>query len=217
MDQSKQHAETFSLESLRAGDRAEFVRLVETYSGSIYRLVYRILENQQDAEDALQEAFIKAFRSLTGHSRSSFDGRSSLATWLYRIATNEALMILRRHKRPVFSIDTPDGNEDEEQEPLQIVDWCCVPEIELMSAEARSTLEAAIQRLPKSLGVVFLLREIEGLSTQETAEVLSMTETAVKTRLSRARLKLREMLSGYYAERIDLAGQGQDGEKRGRL
>jgi RNA polymerase sigma-70 factor (ECF subfamily) len=198
MSNSNKATEDFSLEALRSGDRTEFARLVETYSGLIYRLAMKMLDNSQDAEDVLQETFIKAYRHL-----STFDGRSSLSTWLYRIATNEALMHLRRNKHVTLSIDEPlDVDDQEEAEPLQIVDWCCLPEAELMSSEARAYLDQAIEALPSSLRAVFLLRDIEGLSTQETGEVLNLSETAVKTRLSRARLRLRELLTEYYRERV---------------
>jgi RNA polymerase sigma-70 factor (ECF subfamily) len=189
--------EGFSLEALHAGDRAEFSRLVEAYSANIYRLAMKLLGNQQDAEDVLQETFLKAYRHLKG-----FDGRSRLSTWLFRIATNEALMILRRQRPNVFSIDEPVDAEDSDQEPVQIVDWCCLPERELMSKETRKNLDAAIERLPHNLKVVFLLRDIEDQSTQETAEVLGLSETAVKTRLSRARMRLREDLSVYFNEKV---------------
>lgn len=188
-------SEGFSLEALRAGDRAEFARFVEAYSGIVYRLALKILNNPQDAEDVLQETFIKAFRHL-----ADFDGRSKLSTWLYRIATNEALMVLRRRKINPLSIDEPDDSAQEEQEPMQIIDWCCLPEGEMMSTEARKYMDSAIDKLPYSLRVVFLLREIEGLSTKETADVLNLSETAVKTRLSRARLRLREFLTEYFGE-----------------
>lgn len=189
--------EAFSLDALRMGDRAEFARLVESYSGVIYRLALKMLENSQDAEDVLQETFIKAYNGLAG-----FDGRSSLSTWLYRIATNEALMLLRRRKHIQVSIEEPATGASEESEPLQIVDWCCLPEEELLSSESQAYLDRAVDKLPDSLKVVFLLRDIEGLSTAETAEVLGLSETAVKTRLSRARLRLRELLSSYYRERF---------------
>ncbi len=188
----------FSLEALRTGDKAEFARMVETYSGTIYRLALKMLNNQQDAEDILQETFIKAYRSL-----KNFDGRSSLSTWLYRIATNEALMQLRKKRPDSFSIDEPVETEEGEQEPRQIVDWCCMPETELMNAESRAHLDKAIDNLPETLKIVFLLRDIEGLSTQEVSEVLNLSETAVKTRLSRARLRLREELSTYFSERME--------------
>lgn len=197
MDRNKQTTEDFSLEALRAGDRSEFARLVETYSALIYRLGLRMLDDPQDAEDVLQETFIKAFRHLGG-----FDGRSSLSTWLYRIATNEALMMLRRRKHPSISIDEPLETDTEIEEPVQIVDWCCMPETELMSSEARAYMDKAVEQLQPALRAVFLLRDIEGLSTEETSQVLDLSEAAVKTRLSRARMRLRELLSGYYGEHL---------------
>jgi RNA polymerase sigma-70 factor (ECF subfamily) len=197
MNSDEKKTEAFSLEALKAGDRAEFARLVEAYSGAIYRLAIKMLENTQDAEDILQETFIKAFRHI-----KTFDGRSSLSTWLYRIATNEALMALRRRKVNLVSLDEPDETQEKDQEPLQIVDWCCMPEQELMSAEARQRLDQAIDKLSPNLRVVFVLRDIEGLSTQEVEQVLGLSETAVKTRLSRARLHLRESLSEYYGEKM---------------
>lgn len=189
--------EPVSLEALQQGDRGEFACLVEQYSPMIYRLGSKMLDNPQDVEDMLQETFIKAYRHL-----GDFDGRSSLSTWLYRIATNEALMAMRRKRPDTISFDEPQADETEPQEPLQIVDWCCMPEQELMSAEGRAYLDKAVEGLPTSLRVVFLLRDIEGLSTRETAEVLNLSEMAVKTRLSRARLQLRETLSTYYGERL---------------
>ncbi|MEJ2266487.1 MAG: sigma-70 family RNA polymerase sigma factor [Anaerolineales bacterium] len=191
--------ENLSLQALRAGDRAEFARLVDKYSPFIYRLGLKMLGNPQDAEDVLQETFIKAYRHL-----KNFDGRSQVSTWLYRIATNEALMLLRRKRPDAISVDQPWENTTEpEQEPLQIVDWCCLPEHEFMSDEVRAHLDQAVEDLPTSLRVVFLLREIEGLSTRETADVLDLSEGAVKTRLSRARLRLREDLSTYFGERME--------------
>jgi RNA polymerase sigma-70 factor (ECF subfamily) len=190
--------ETFALDALRRGDREEFGRVVELYSGKIYRLALKMVNHPQDAEDILQETFLKAFRGI-----KNFDGRAALSTWLYRIAANEALMLLRRKHPETVSIEEPDPEAEMEQEPLQIVDWCCIPETELLSAESRKNLESAIQRLSPALKVVFLLRDIEDLSTAETAQALNLSEEAVKTRLSRARLRLREELSVYYRERLE--------------
>jgi RNA polymerase sigma-70 factor, ECF subfamily len=187
----------FDLEALRRGDKTEFARMVDAYSGVIYRLAMKMLHDPQDAEDILQETFVKAYRHL-----GDFDGRSSLSTWLYRIATNEALMFLRRRRFGQVSIDDPSEGEDEEAEPLQIMDWCCIPEVELMSEEARQTMQKATDALPESLRIVFLLRDIEGLSTREVSQVLDLSEVAVKTRLSRARLRLRELLTSYFGERV---------------
>lgn len=189
---------TYSLEALREGDRAEFARLVEEYSPMIYRLGLKMLNNPQDAEDILQETFIKAYRHI-----DKFDGRSSVSTWLYRIATNEALMLLRKKRPDTISLDVPSIYESEPQEPLQIIDWCCLPEEEYLSAESRMRLDEAADRLPDSLRVVFVLRDIEGLSTRETAAVLDISEMAVKTRLSRARLRLREDLSTYFGKLVE--------------
>jgi RNA polymerase sigma-70 factor (ECF subfamily) len=197
MSSDRQKTEDFSLQALRAGDRAEFARLVEAYSGVIYRLGLRMLNDPQDAEDVLQETFIKAFRHL-----GSFDGRSSLSTWLYRIATNEALMMIRKRKNISVSIDEPLDVESESEEPVQIVDWCCLPEAELMNTEARAYMNQAVNQLSPGLRAVFLLRDIEGLSTEETSQALNLSVAAVKTRLSRARLQLRELLSEYFGERM---------------
>lgn len=186
-----------SLDALRAGDRAEFARLVEFYSPRIYRLGLKILNDPQDAEDVLQETFIKALRSL-----SSFEGRSSLSTWLYRIAVNEALMLLRKRHPDQVSINAEKEDTEGESEPVEITDWCCLPEKDLLSAESRRFLDSAIDQLTPALRAVFVLRDIEGLSVKETAEALNITEVAVKTRLLRARMKLREALSVYFAERF---------------
>jgi RNA polymerase sigma-70 factor (ECF subfamily) len=194
--QAAENRNGFSLEALRAGDRAEFARLVDAHYELIYRLAIKMLRHPQDAEDVLQETFMKAYRGL-----KNFDGRSSLSTWLYRIATNEALMFLRRSRPELVSIDQPIEN-DEDSLPIQIVDWCCLPEPDLMTAEAQEHLDRAIDNLAPALRVVFILRDLQGLSTQETAQVLSISRGAVKTRLSRARLKLREDLSSYFGDRM---------------
>jgi RNA polymerase sigma-70 factor (ECF subfamily) len=186
----------FSLAALKAGDRDEFVRLIDEYSGRIYGLALKILRDENDAEDVLQETFLKAFRALP-----TFEGRSSISTWLYRIATNEALMLVRKRKPELDgTIDNPDDTELDE--PLEIVDWCCLPEAELLSSEARRHLDQAVEELSPNLRLVFIMRDIHGLSTRQTAEVLNISEVAVKTRLLRARLQLREMLSVYYRERM---------------
>jgi RNA polymerase sigma-70 factor (ECF subfamily) len=195
-NENKVEAEGFSLEALHAGDPEEFARLVDAYSGKIFRLATKLLNQPLDAEDVLQETFLKAYRGI-----KSFDGRSKISTWLFRIATNEALMVIRRKHPETVSIDEPIETEDGEQEPIQIVDWCCLPEEELLSEETKERLDAAVQRLPEKLKVVFLLRDINDLSTHETAEILGLSDTAVKTRLSRARLRLREELSAYFSEK----------------
>ncbi len=203
-NENKVETEGFSLKALQAGDPEEFSRVVDAYSSKIYRLAIKMLNQQEDAEDVLQETFLKAYRGL-----KSFDGRSKLSTWLFRIATNEALMVIRRKHPEVVSIDEPVETEEGEQEPVQIIDWCCLPENELLSEETKERLDAAVQKLPERLRVVFLLRDINELSTHETAEVLGLSDTAVKTRLSRARLRLREELSTYFGERTSNLHEAQ--------
>jgi RNA polymerase sigma-70 factor (ECF subfamily) len=186
-----------SLEALKTGDREAFARLVDESSEPIYNLALRILGNPQDAEDALQETYSKAF-----HALPDFEGRSSLKTWLYRIAVNEALMSVRRRKPDSISVEEPVFDETAESEGMEIVDWCCLPEGELLSSEARGFLDQAVSHLTPGLRAVFVMRDLEGLSVQETAEALNVSESVVKTRLLRARLALRQELSVYYGGRI---------------
>ncbi len=187
-----------SIQALRAGDRLEFAKLVDVASVPIYRLAYKMLGNTQDAEDVLQTTFLKAFQHL-----GEFEGRSSPSTWLYRIAANEALMMLRK-QRPELPIVEDDGqdSQDIEYPTIQLTDWSALPENVLLSTEARANLDKAILHLPELLRIVFILRDIEGLSILETGEALNLSESAVKTRLLRARLRLRDELSLYYDERL---------------
>lgn len=191
-----QEEKTLSLQALKAGDRAEFSKLVDLYSSSLFRLALRILGDPQDAEDVLQETFLKAYRALP-----SFEGRSSLSTWLYRIVTNEALMVIRRAKPDLLRADDEEENS-EAISPSLFVDWDALPEQELLSHEVKQFLDQAVQQLSANLRIVFLLRDVAGLSVKETAEQLGLSEVAVKTRLLRARLRLREELSAYFGERF---------------
>ncbi|MBN8658451.1 MAG: sigma-70 family RNA polymerase sigma factor [Anaerolineae bacterium] len=194
---NEQTSPGFSIEALRAGDRAEFARLVDAYSTPIYRLGLKMLGNSQDAEDVLQNTFLNALTHLAG-----FEGRSSISTWLYRIAANEALMVLRRKKTAVNFDDFEAGAEEDVSIPEVFVDWSDLPEDQLLSGESSTALNDAVEHLPESLRMVFVLRDVEGVSIRDTAEILNLTETNVKTRLLRARMALRESLSAYYAERI---------------
>jgi RNA polymerase sigma-70 factor (ECF subfamily) len=184
------------VDRLVAGDRAAFAELVEKTSSRVYGLAVRMLNNEQDAEDALQETFIKAYKALP-----EFEGRSSITTWLYRIAANEALMLLRKRKPLQQSVELDDDEGDVESLP-EIVDWRYLPEKEMMTSETRKMLQNEVNRLSEPLKMVFILRDVEGFSGKETAEILGIQENAVKTRLVRARLKLRDGLSGYFRERM---------------
>lgn len=187
-----------SILALKQGDRAEFAKMVDAFSTPIYRLGLKITGNEQDAEDVLQLTFEKAIKYI-----ASFEERSSLATWIYRIASNEALMLLRRHK-PSISLDEENDDDSDyaASVPLELADWSKLPESEMMQGEVGEKLNAAVAKLPIRLRTVFLLRDVEGLSIRDTAEALQVSETAVKTRLLRARLNLREQLSSYFVERI---------------
>ena len=182
------------LARIRTGDKSACAECIELHSPGLYRVALRILGDEAEAEDALQETFLNAFKSI-----NSFDGRSGLNTWLYRIVYNAALMRIRR-RRPTVSVDEPAPGEEGGEVPRQLFDWCCLPERDFDSSETRLQLEQAIGQLPEKLKAVFVLRELEGLSTEATAQALDVSEEVVKTRLHRARLWLRERLSGYFVE-----------------
>jgi len=188
---------TIDLEALRAGDRDAFAEMMEQHSSHVYHLALRMLQDPQEAEDVLQETFLNAYRAL-----HRFEGRSNLGTWLYRIAANQALMRLRKKQPVMLSVDDPLITDSGESMPRQLEDWCCLPEDEFTTAEAREQLHAAAQTLSPALHSVFVLRDLQGLSTKETSEILEVSESAVKTRLLRARLQLREELSTYFGERL---------------
>jgi RNA polymerase sigma-70 factor (ECF subfamily) len=156
-----------------------------------------MLGTEQDAEDVLQETILKVLRSI-----DNFEERSSLSTWIYRITMNEALMLLRKRKNNTFSVDAEHDDEVGPEEPKEIVDWCCLPENEMLDDESRGYLDEAVKRLSPALRAVFVLRDIDGLSVREAAETLEISESAVKTRLLRARMQLREDLSNYFGKRI---------------
>ncbi|WP_119072909.1 RNA polymerase sigma factor [Aggregatilinea lenta] len=180
---------------LQAGDEAAYAQLVEENAARVYRLALRMMGNEADAEDVLQETFLSAFKAI-----DHFEARSSVSTWLYRIASNAALMRLRRKEPEQVSVDEPIERDDGEMLPRQLFDFCCLPEDDLLREEAREEMAHAIDDLPPTLRSVFVLRDIEGLSTEETANALDLSVPAVKSRLMRARLKLRERLSAYFAQ-----------------
>jgi RNA polymerase sigma-70 factor (ECF subfamily) len=192
-----QNEETLDLEALQKKDKHAFAKLVDENSDHMYRLALKLTGNPQDAEDVVQETFIKAYNHI-----ERFEGRSKLSTWLYRIATNEALMLLRKRKDGITHIDEGIETEKGDILPIQIVDWCCLPEKEIMTDETRRVMQEAALQLSDSNRAAFLLRDVEGLSTKEAAEALDISESALKVRLMRARLQLREELSDYFANRM---------------
>jgi RNA polymerase sigma-70 factor, ECF subfamily len=175
---------------------------VERHSATVYNLALRMMGSPQEAEEVLQETFISAFRSV-----DRFEGRSQLGTWLYRIAYNAALMRLRKRQIPTSSIDEPMIGDEGEELPRQLIDWTGLPDDVVLNNELRRVLDQAVEELSPTLRSVFVLRDIEGLSTAEVAEALGLTETNVKVRLHRARLALREQLTSYFAA----TSAGKDG------
>jgi RNA polymerase sigma-70 factor (ECF subfamily) len=183
----------------KAGDATAFEELVNRYEGKIFRLTQNITQNQSDAEDAMQDAFMKAFQHL-----KDFEGGSRFYTWLVRIAVNEALMRLRKRRPNQVSIDEPVGSHDgTDEQPLamQIRDWGPSPEQRYAQREMGSILSKVIEQLEPIYRVVFLLRDVEDISTEETAKIAGISIPAVKSRLLRARLKLRELLNPYFQGR----------------
>ena len=176
----------------KKGDQGAFEELVNRYENKIFRLTRNITGNQEDAEDAMQEAFLKAYTHLQG-----FQGDSRFYTWLVRIAANEALMRLRRRRPGQFSLDEP-LQGDSDLMPRELEDWRPSPEHEYADAEMQKILAETVDKLEPEYRMVLVLRDVEELSTQDTAEALEISVAAVKSRLLRARLKLREKLNRYF-------------------
>jgi RNA polymerase sigma-70 factor, ECF subfamily len=178
----------------KAGDATAFEELVTRYERKIFRLTMNITRNREDAEDAMQDAFLKSYSHL-----KTFQGDSRFYTWLVRIAANEALMRLRKRRPNQFSLDEPiEGDED--LMPRELRDWGPGPEQRFAQTEMREILSGVIEELEPDYRIVFVLRDIEELSTEETAASLGISIPAVKSRLLRARLKLREKLNRYFQQ-----------------
>jgi len=186
------------LAKAREGDRAAFNELVTRYSRKIYRLAKHITQNEEDAEDVLQETFLKAFEHLPG-----FHGQSKFYTWIVRIAVNESLMKLRKRKSDrTVPLDEPlDTGEDTVVREIAV--WDEDPEQKYSREELARILDEAVQSLRPAFRTVFVLRDIEELSTEETAEALGISVPAVKSRLLRARLQLREKLTRFFKRKGD--------------
>lgn len=177
----------------KSGDATAFSELVSRYERKIFRLALNITRNHEDAEDVMQEAFVKAYTNL-----ASFQGDSRFYTWLVRIAVNEALMKLRKRRPGEFSLDEPVASDDGDLTPRDIADWGPSPEQRFARTEMNEILTGAIEKLDPDFRIVFVLRDIEELSTEETAKLLNLSIPAVKSRLLRARLRLRQRLNRYF-------------------
>lgn len=198
-DTTTDHAssEAALLERLRAGDERAFEELVRSAGGRMYAVARRMLPSDDDAADAVQEAFASAFTHL-----DRFDGRSRLTTWLHRITVNACLMKLRsRRRRPETSLDAllptylPDGHQT-----TSTPKWKPSESVGIESAEVRALVRAAIDRLPDEARDIIVMRDLAGLSLAETAQELGLSEAAAKSRLHRARQALRALLERHFGE-----------------
>lgn len=179
--------------ALKGRDPAALATVFEQYADRIYRLAMNVLHDEQQADGVVQNTFMALIEHI-----DQFEGRARVGTWLYRVGYNECQMRLRS-VRPDLELDALD---EPDIMPARFVDWETVPESVVSSAESAAQMERAIASLKPELRMVFILRDVEELSTQETAQILSLSEGAIKVRLHRARLALREKLAAYFEERV---------------
>jgi RNA polymerase sigma-70 factor (ECF subfamily) len=191
--ESGEHPDLALVERVRAGDLSAYDTLVRKYERQIFRIAQHITQNREDAEDVMQDAFLKAYEKL-----DQFQGNAKFYTWLVRIAVNESLMRLRKRRTSKTVSMDEDIETEEGRVPRDFADWAPDPEQNYDHAELSEILRRTIQGLPRGFRVVFALRDVEGLSTEETAEALGLSVPAVKSRLLRARLQLRERLSRHF-------------------
>jgi len=192
------------VQAAKQGDVGAFEQLVKRYDRNIFRIAQHITQNREDAEDVVQDAFLKAYENL-----DQFQGNSKFYTWLVRIAVNESLMKLRRRKTSKTVSMDEDVETEEGSMPREFADWSPNPEQQYGQSELSEILRKTIQGLPASFRTVFVLRDVEGLSTEETAEMLDLSIPAVKSRLLRARLQLRERLNKYFKKNKNGDGNHQ--------
>ena len=186
------------LEGLKAGESEAYEQLLAEYQDKIYRLAWRMTRNDADAEEVVQNVFLQIFRKI-----DTFEGNSALSTWIYRVTSNAALMLLRSRKKNTDSLEDafPRYSEDghvEDPEPS----WGDLPEERFLSDEALGKVDDAVAKLAPEYRAVFVLRDVEGQSTEEVAEALGLSVSAVKSRLHRARMFLRKRLGDYFAVQV---------------
>jgi len=195
-----ERADPAIIRKAQSGDERAFAQLVQQYESIVYSFAYKVCRDKEKAEEAWQDTFVNVFRKL-----KQFDGKSKFSTWLYSIVVNNCLMRHRRSKLELATvpIDFPDGfhehpDTDSEGHVVQtIASWKDTPIDSLMNSELRTLLNNAIKKLPVDYRVVFVLRDIEGQSAEEVSRMLKLSIPAVKSRLRRARVFLREQLNEY--------------------
>jgi len=180
----------------QGGDTLAFDELVRRYQDRVFRLSFKILRHEDDAAEAVQDAFLSAFRGL-----KNFKSESTFSTWLYRVATNAALMKYRRRRNGHVSYEQSQSTH-EDAEPLPIPDWSAQPLDELLDSETREILSREVDLLPENEREVFVLRDIMEESNDQVAKELGLTVAAVKSRLHRARVHLRDRVSRYFREKL---------------
>lgn len=181
------------------GDLTAFEELVKRYDRTLFRIAQHVTQNREDAEDAVQEAFLKAFLHL-----GQFRETSKFSTWLIRIALNQALLKLRK-RRVSGEIFFDDSRQDEVGDfPIDVADWAPNPEELYKASEFRAILHKTLRELSPALSVVFVLQDMEGFSLEQTAEMLNLSLTAAKARSRRARLQLRERLTSYFRKPTEM-------------
>jgi RNA polymerase sigma-70 factor (ECF subfamily) len=186
-------SESDLIAGLQRRDSAAFAALFEQQADRIFHLAWHVVGNDQDAEEVVQATFLAVFEEI-----DRFTPQARISTWMYRIAYNQALMLLRE-RRPAEALPDDDGPLPV---PSSLIDWSLLPEAQALSEEAHAALAAAIVTLPPLYRAAFILRDVEDLSTAECAHVQGISEIACKVRLHRARLMLRERLTSYYGERV---------------
>jgi RNA polymerase sigma-70 factor (ECF subfamily) len=182
------------------GDAAAFEQLVKRYDRKLLRIAQSVTHNREDSQDAVQEAFLKAYQHL-----ADFQEACQFSTWLIRIAVNQSLMKLRKQRSMRETSLDEDFQDNGDILPMEVADWAPNPDHLCWASELRSILIEALRNLRPISRTVFVLRDIEGLSIDQTAVVLNMSHTAVKARLWRVRLQLREVLSKYFSQKKEYA------------
>ena len=196
------------------GDVTAFEQLVKRYDRKLLRIAQSVTHNREDSQDAVQEAFLKAYQNL-----ATFREDSKFSTWIFRITVNQALMKLRKQRATREASLDDDFQVESDILPTEVTDWAPNPEQLYWASELRDILIKCLEELSPILRTVFVLRDIEGLTIDQTAEVLSVSETAVKARLWRARLQLRNGLSKYFSKQTLLARAPlfSSGRRTGRI
>lgn len=184
------------VELAKAGDRKALATLVKNHEQTVYNFSFKICRDRDKAENIMQETFFSMVKHL-----NQFDGNSRLSTWLYRIVSNHCLMQARKEKNKYFiSLNENDDEDSELYTDKYVADWSRIPDSVTENKELKEVLDKAIQNLAPEYRIVFLLRDVEGLSTEETAQATDLSIPAVKSRLHRARAFLRKEINQAFAK-----------------